>query len=236
MWCTSFCATEHSRSTEEATRTQKAIQKDTWLPQCWVYHCLWSPGRTLHAEVFNTYSMHMDTVDPFNKDTVTWPHTCIYDQFITDTIALCMCSILWKWRIKTSTKYHLIGHESVGMSVRMNFIFSHLNLSFYWHRTKQVTRFHPPYVLEDVQLLAQHSDQLVINAKQAWNEFLRYVCICTIWYDWGIIAIATKCSLPWHISDFSIQYGACKKAVDLLATLDCLVSLAEVAVMPGYVW
>ena len=37
-------------------------------------------------------------------------------------------------------------------------------------------------------------------------------------------------------SDFSVQYGACKKAVDLLATLDCLLSLAEVAVMPGYVW
>jgi DNA mismatch repair protein MSH3 len=74
--------------------------------------------------------------------------------------------------------------------------------------TKQVTRFHPPYVLEDVQLLAQHSELLVANAKQAWNEFL---------------------------SDFGMQYGACKKAVDLLATLDCLLSLAAVAVMPGYV-
>lgn len=42
------------------------------------------------------------------------------------------------------------------------------------YRTKQVTRFHPPYVLNDVQLLAQHSEQLVASAKQAWNEFLRF--------------------------------------------------------------
>ena len=38
------------------------------------------------------------------------------------------------------------------------------------------------------------------------------------------------------LSDFSDHYGVCKKAVDLLASLDCLLSLAEVAVMPGYVW
>ena len=95
-----------------------------------------------------------------------------------------------------------------------------------------MTRFHPPYVLEDVQLLAQHSDQLVACAKQAWNEFLRYntigarvrLCVAIL------IIVLQLCS------DFSVQYGACKKAVDLLATLDCLLSLAEVAVMPGYVW
>ena len=37
-------------------------------------------------------------------------------------------------------------------------------------------------------------------------------------------------------SDFSMQYGACKKAVNFLATVDCLLSLAGVAAMPGYVW
>ena len=50
----------------------------------------------------------------------------------------------------------------------------------------------------------------------------------------GNAAIVLHFSLLF--SDFSTEYGACKKAVDLLATLDCLVSLAEVAVMPGYVW
>ena len=38
--------------------------------------------------------------------------------------------------------------------------------------TKQVSQFHPPYVLEAIKLLAQHTDQLRINAKSAWNDFL----------------------------------------------------------------
>ena len=37
-------------------------------------------------------------------------------------------------------------------------------------------------------------------------------------------------------SDFSIHYGSCKKAVELLAMVDCLFSLAKVAKMPGYTW
>lgn len=37
-------------------------------------------------------------------------------------------------------------------------------------------------------------------------------------------------------SDFSEHYGSYKRAIDLLATLDCLLSLAKVAKMHGYVW
>ena len=37
-------------------------------------------------------------------------------------------------------------------------------------------------------------------------------------------------------SDFSAHYSAYRRAVGLLATLDCLLSLAKVAKMPGYVW
>lgn len=37
-------------------------------------------------------------------------------------------------------------------------------------------------------------------------------------------------------SDFSEHYGSYKRAIDLLATLDCLLSLARVAKMHGYVW
>ena len=33
-----------------------------------------------------------------------------------------------------------------------------------------------------------------------------------------------------------MHYGSCKKAVEHLATVDCLFSLAKVAKMPGYVW
>ena len=45
------------------------------------------------------------------------------------------------------------------------------------HSTKQVSRFHPPYVLEAIKLLAQHTDQLKINAQSAWDDFLTYVMI-----------------------------------------------------------
>ena len=52
---------------------------------------------------------------------------------------------------------------------------TYIGMKICYCSTKQVTRFHPQYVLEDVQLLAQHSEQLVANAKQAWSEFLRYI-------------------------------------------------------------
>ena len=35
-------------------------------------------------------------------------------------------------------------------------------------------------------------------------------------------------------SDFSMHYGSYKRAVNLLATTDCLLSLAKVAKMSGY--
>lgn len=45
-----------------------------------------------------------------------------------------------------------------------------------------------------------------------------------------VILIYSSCS------DFSVCYGGYKKAMELLATADCLVSLSEVAKIPGYVW
>ena len=110
-----------------------------------------------------------------------------------------------------------------------------------------MTRFHPPYILEDVRLLAQHSDQLTINAKEAWNEFLRYVnCLIlnhsrtsSLSFPFSYACENSVCIHTvqmFSFSDFSGDYGAYKKAVDLLAKLDCLLSLAKVAAMPGYIW
>ena len=48
------------------------------------------------------------------------------------------------------------------------------------YSTKQVSRFHPPYVLEAIKLQAQHTDQLRINAQSAWDEFLTYVIECVL--------------------------------------------------------
>eukprot|EP00731_Ephydatia_muelleri_P023371 Em0015g954a len=80
-----------------------------------------------------------------------------------------------------------------------------------WSRissTKAVTRFRPPFVVQMVRLLAQHEDQLIVAAKQAWDEFLL---------------------------DFSSHYQVYKRSVDHIATLDCLLSLSQVARMPHYV-
>ncbi|KAL5477924.1 hypothetical protein EMCRGX_G024781 [Ephydatia muelleri] len=74
--------------------------------------------------------------------------------------------------------------------------------------TKAVTRFRPPFVVQMVRLLAQHEDQLIVAAKQAWDEFLL---------------------------DFSSHYQVYKRSVDHIATLDCLLSLSQVARMPHYV-
>ena len=42
--------------------------------------------------------------------------------------------------------------------------------------------------------------------------------------------------LPVLCSDFSENYGSYKRAVDLLAVVDCLLSFATVAKIPGYTW
>ena len=42
--------------------------------------------------------------------------------------------------------------------------------------TPSVSRYYPPYVAESVRLLAQHTEQLNINADAvaAWKELLEY--------------------------------------------------------------
>lgn len=43
--------------------------------------------------------------------------------------------------------------------------------------TKQVSRFHTPFVLGSIKLLAQHQDQFRIKAQKTWKEFLVLVCV-----------------------------------------------------------
>ena len=59
---------------------------------------------------------------------------------------------------------------------------------------------------------------LLINCS---TYVLHYACWLVLWS---------------FCSDFSVHYGSCKKALEHLATVDCLFSLAKVAKMPGYVW
>ena len=73
--------------------------------------------------------------------------------------------------------------------------------------TKQVSRFHSPFIVEAYKRLCQSREQLVLECNEAWQDFLE------------------------EFSDFYPQYH---KAVELLATYDCLLSLAGVAQLDGY--
>ncbi|XP_072038538.1 DNA mismatch repair protein Msh3-like [Amphiura filiformis] len=73
--------------------------------------------------------------------------------------------------------------------------------------TKQVSRFHSPFIVEAYKRLSQLREQLVIECQHAWLKFLDL---------------------------FGEQYFAYRQAIQHLASLDCLFSLAKVAAQEGY--
>eukprot|EP01137_Pigoraptor_chileana_P029742 Opistho-2@15310 len=74
--------------------------------------------------------------------------------------------------------------------------------------TKAVARFHTPHIIAATKELQQLRERLEIEASAAWMTFL---------------------------GQFSVHYDELRAAVRGLATYDCLLSLAAVARMPGYV-
>ncbi|XP_022110672.1 DNA mismatch repair protein Msh3-like [Acanthaster planci] len=73
--------------------------------------------------------------------------------------------------------------------------------------TKQVTRFHSPFLVQAYKTLSQLREQLAIECENAWLQFL---------------------------DSFSGHYFAYRKAIQYLAAFDCLCSLAELAQQEGY--
>ncbi|XP_033634237.1 DNA mismatch repair protein Msh3-like [Asterias rubens] len=73
--------------------------------------------------------------------------------------------------------------------------------------TKQVTRFHSPFIVKSFRKLSQLREQLTIECQKAWLQFL---------------------------DSFGERYLAYRKAVQHLAALDCLFSLAELGRQDGY--
>ncbi|XP_019619134.1 PREDICTED: DNA mismatch repair protein Msh3-like [Branchiostoma belcheri] len=73
--------------------------------------------------------------------------------------------------------------------------------------TKTATRFHTPVAREMYAMLQRLREQLTLDCQQAWLNF---------------------------VDTFCENYYQYKKAVDHLATLDCLFSLANVAKQDGY--
>ncbi|GAB1298427.1 DNA mismatch repair protein [Apodemus speciosus] len=73
--------------------------------------------------------------------------------------------------------------------------------------TKAVSRFHPPFIVENYRRLSQLREQLVLDCSAAWLDFLE---------------------------NFGEHYHTLCKAVDHLATVDCIFSLAKVAKQGNY--
>lgn len=74
--------------------------------------------------------------------------------------------------------------------------------------TKKVSRFHPPEVVRMLHERDQHKESLSAACDIAYSTLL---------------------------SDISAHYGPLRDAIASLSTLDCLLSLATVASLPGYV-
>ncbi|XP_008851539.1 DNA mismatch repair protein Msh3 [Nannospalax galili] len=73
--------------------------------------------------------------------------------------------------------------------------------------TKAVSRFHSPFIVENYRHLNQLREQLVLDCSAEWLDFLE---------------------------NFSEHYHALCKAVNYLATVDCIFSLAKVAKQGDY--
>ncbi|KAM8778289.1 DNA mismatch repair protein Msh3 isoform 2-T2 [Rhynchonycteris naso] len=73
--------------------------------------------------------------------------------------------------------------------------------------TKAVSRFHPPFIVENYRHLSQLREQLVLDCNAAWLDFLE---------------------------NFGEHYHSLCKAVHHLATVDCIFSLAKVAKQGNY--
>lgn len=88
---------------------------------------------------------------------------------------------------------------------------AHMNLVpkdwFKINSTKAVGRFHSPFIQEKVRELSQLQEQLVLDSQAAWLSFLQ---------------------------QFNDGFRRYKKAVDHLASFDCLFSLASVAKGQGF--
>jgi len=74
--------------------------------------------------------------------------------------------------------------------------------------TKKVSRFHPPEVVKLLRERDQHKESLAAACDQAFKDLL---------------------------ADIATKYQLFRDAIQSLATLDCLLSLATVASQPGYV-
>ena len=74
--------------------------------------------------------------------------------------------------------------------------------------TKKVSRFHPPEVVKLIRERDQHREALAAACDAAFKDLL---------------------------ADISTKYQLFRDAIQNLATLDCLLSLAAVAAQPGYV-
>ncbi|MED6295621.1 Mismatch repair protein msh3, partial [Characodon lateralis] len=73
--------------------------------------------------------------------------------------------------------------------------------------TKAVSRYHSPFLVERYKKLQLLREQLLLDCQSEWTQFL---------------------------GQFGEHYHTMKRAISHLATMDCLLSLAEVAKQGNY--
>ena len=85
--------------------------------------------------------------------------------------------------------------------------------------TKVVSRFHSPQIVKLIQEREQRKESLGIECDRAYSAFLRYIHY-RVWL------------MGREISE---KYEFFRDVVQNVGVLDCLLSLAAVASLPGYV-
>ncbi|XP_056395363.1 DNA mismatch repair protein Msh3 isoform X2 [Hyla sarda] len=93
--------------------------------------------------------------------------------------------------------------------------------------TKAVSRFHSPFIVENYRHLNQLREQLVLDCNTEWLRFLEF-------FIFGACMQQVVKKKFWTDSKFGEHYHSVSKAVNHLATADCVFSLAEVAKQGDY--
>jgi DNA mismatch repair ATPase MutS len=129
----------------------------------------------------------------------------ISHTFLYNKSAHVTCSISSSSRKRTTNWCQMIGSSCQGEDSASMYVISSLIID----STKHVRRYHTPYIKKKIQERAQHMERLDAEADTAYKAFLT------------------------EIAD--VHYGALRDAIQKLATADCLLALAQLALQPGYV-
>lgn len=108
-----------------------------------------------------------------------------------------------------------------------------VNYSFFYYlkynkkktfcRTKTVVRYHTPFIIEQLKIIAQNKERLILECDAAWENLLGF----DLFFFLNIINYIL-------FRKFGQNYHFFHQIVQQLANLDCLLSLSTTAKSLGY--